>query len=437
MKLVRRRLEIPTAEVFVPLLQPARYKGAWGGRGGGKDHFFAEKLIDDSLYERGLLSVCIREVQRTLAQSSKRLLESKLTTFGLGEADGFKVFREAIETPGDGIIIFNGMQDHTAESIKSLEGFKRAWWTEAQTASATSLKLLRPTLRAEGSELWFAWNPKRAPDVEHPENSVDGLLRGSNPPPRSVVVEAQWRDNPWFPKELEEEETYDRQHRQPEDYAHIWDGAYETRSEARVFKNWSVAEYDTPANATFRFGADFGFSVDPSVLSRSFLGRWESEPGKSRVIADDASRDLFIDYEAYRVGCDVDHTPALFAGDAPDGRWQNPYGDVGIPGALSWPIIADSSNPQTISFLKRMGLNVRPAKKGPGSIEEGVNFLKSYRIWIHVRCKKTADEFLFYSFKVDKATGLILPVLEDKKNHVIDATRYAVEDMRRAKGFFG
>jgi phage terminase large subunit len=120
-------LHIPTAEVFKPLYQPSRYKGAWGGRGSGKSHDRAGALVDDSLYERGLLSVCIREVQKSLKDSAKRLIEAKLVDFRLGEADGFKVYSDCIQTPGDGIIIFQGMQDHTAESIKSLEGFKRAW----------------------------------------------------------------------------------------------------------------------------------------------------------------------------------------------------------------------------------------------------------------------------------------------------------------------
>ena len=125
-------LTIPTAEVFEPLLAPSRYKGAHGGRGSGKSHFFAGVMIEDSLAEKGLLSVCIREVQKTLKDSAKRLLEKKLSDFRLGEADGFKVYEDRIKTPGDGVVIFQGMQDHTAESIKSLEGFKRAWVEEGQ-----------------------------------------------------------------------------------------------------------------------------------------------------------------------------------------------------------------------------------------------------------------------------------------------------------------
>jgi phage terminase large subunit len=221
-------LRIDTAAVFEPLLEPARYKGAWGGRGSGKSHFFAEKLIDDSLYEPGMLSVCIREVQKTLKQSSKRLIEAKLKDLGLGEKDGFKVFQEVIQTPGDGVIAFQGMQDHTAESIKSLEGFKRAWMEEAQTISANSLNLLRPTIRASGSEIWASWNARRKTDP------VDLMFRGAEIPTGAVVVKANWRDNPWFTAELEQERL-DCLRMQPDQYDHIWEGGYITVASGAYF----------------------------------------------------------------------------------------------------------------------------------------------------------------------------------------------------------
>lgn len=207
--------------MFQPLLEPARYKAAHGGRGSGKSHFFADLLIEDSLAERGLRSVCIREVQKSLKESAKRLLEDKLAEHSLGEADGFKVFREVIETPGDGAVIFQGMQDHTAESIKSLEGFRRAWVEEAQTLSARSLSLLRPTIRAEDSQLWFSWNPRRKTDP------VDVMLRGGSKPTGAAVVQANWSDNPWFPSVLEQERI-DCQRDNPDQYEHIWEGGYAT-----------------------------------------------------------------------------------------------------------------------------------------------------------------------------------------------------------------
>lgn len=212
-------LRIDTAPVFEPLLQPARYKGAHGGRGSGKSHFFAGLLIEDSLAEKGLLSLCVREVQKSLQQSAKRLIEAKLAEFRLGEPDGFKIFKDVIQTPGDGIVAFQGMQDHTAESVKSFEGFKRAWAEEAQALSTTSLTLLRPTIRAPGSELWFSWNPRRKSDP------VDVMLRGKELPTGASVVQANWSDNPWFPPELEQERK-DCLRTDPDQYDHIWQGGY-------------------------------------------------------------------------------------------------------------------------------------------------------------------------------------------------------------------
>lgn len=198
------------------MLQPARYKGAHGGRGSGKSHFFAEQIVQDSLAIKGLLSVCIREVQQTLKHSSKRLIEKKLIDLGVGGE--FRVFSDRIQTPGDGIIAFQGMADHTAESIKSLEGFGRAWVEEAQTLSLRSLTLLRPTIRADGSEIWAGWNPRRKSDA------IDEFLRASKPND-AVVVEANWQDNPKFPKVLDDERRLDLE-KYPDRYDHIWEGGY-------------------------------------------------------------------------------------------------------------------------------------------------------------------------------------------------------------------
>ena len=151
--MTRRAVQIETARVFQPLLEPARYKGAWGGRGSGKSHFFAGLLVEECLATKGTLAIGVREVQKSLKESAKRLIEAKLAEYGIGEADGFKIYEDRIRTPGDGVIGFQGMQDHTAESVKSLEGYRLAWVEEAQTLSARSLTLLRPTIRASGSEL--------------------------------------------------------------------------------------------------------------------------------------------------------------------------------------------------------------------------------------------------------------------------------------------
>ena len=402
-------LEIKTPRVFVPLIGPARYKGAHGGRGSAKSHFFAESLIERIVLNPGTRAVGIREVQASIKESSKRLLEDKIISMGVSSM--FEVQERQIKTHGDGLIIFRGMKNETAESIKSLEGYDVAWVEEAQTISQRSLDMLRPTIRKEHSELWFGWNPKT------PSDPIDRLLR-NNPPPGSAVVESNWRDNPFFPDVLRAEMEYDRG-RDTDKYLHIWEGQYEKHSESRVFHNWRVEPFESPADAIFRFGADWGFSVDPTVLVRGYI---EGDT-------------LYVDYEAWKVGCEIDETPSLFAGtdeqDPP--RWANPNGHDGLEGALKWKIMADSARPETISYMQKRGFKIQGARKGPGSVEEGVNFLKNYDIVVHPRCNHVADELAYYSYKRDPLTDEILPVLEDKKNHTIDALRYMVESVRRHK----
>ena len=249
-------LVLDTARVFAPLLAPARYKGAYGGRGAGKSHFFAELLIEEHLRYPGLRSVCIREVQKTLKDSSKRLIEDKLAAHSLQSAQGFRVYTEVIAAPGDGLISFIGMQDHNAESIKSLEGYGRAWVEEAQTLSGRSLALLRPTIRSEDSELWFSWNPRRTSDA------VDGMFRGGSPPSKSVVVRANWSDNPRFTAVLEQERI-DCLRDNPAQYHHIWEGGY-----AAVFEGAYFAAELARARTEKRIGK---LGADPLMRMRLFL----------------------------------------------------------------------------------------------------------------------------------------------------------------------
>lgn len=387
-------LKINTPRWAVPLLEPARYRAAHGGRGSGKSHFFAEMMIEEHIRNPNQSSVCVREIQKSLKQSVKKLLETKIEELGVGHM--FDVQDTVIKSRnGSGMIIFQGMQNHTADSIKSLEGYDRAWVEEAQSLSETSLTLLRPTIRKPGSELWFTWNPR------HDTDPVDVLLRGERPPKDATVVQVNYEDNPWFPDVLREEMEYDRG-RDIDKFNHVWLGGYLTNSEARVFRNWRVEEFDTPRGVTFRFGADWGFASDPTVLIRCWI----------------EGRTLYIDYEAYMVNCEILNIPDLF---------------MTIPDAEKYPIIADSARPETISHVKKHGFpRIMAAVKGPKSIEDGIEWLKSYEIIVHPRCKHTIDELSLYSYKVDKITEQVLPELEDKNNHVIDALRYAVEGLRRA-----
>lgn len=208
---------IQSIGVFAPLYRPARYKGVFGGRGSGKSRFFARLMVLRARTEPGFRAICLREVQKSLAGSSMQLLRDEIERTG---SPGFRVLRDRIQTPGGGEVLFQGLQDHTADSVKSLEGVQVAWIEEAQTLSAYSLELLRPTIRAPGSEIWASWNPRSADDP------IDQLLRGPNPPADAIVVRADYMDNPRFPPELEAERQRD-QVANPHRYAHIWEGAYE------------------------------------------------------------------------------------------------------------------------------------------------------------------------------------------------------------------
>jgi phage terminase large subunit len=270
------------------------------------------------------------------------------------------------------------------------------WGEEAQAFSQASIDTVVPTIRAPGSRLIWTWNPDLQTDP------VDAMFRGEGgPPPRSIVREVNYTDNPWFPEVLRGEMEWDRG-RDIDKYNHIWRGQYRQNSEARVFKNWRVEAFETPPNVELRLGADFGFSIDPSCALRCWI---------------DGTR-LYVDYEAWGLGVEIVNLPALF---------------MSIPEAEKWWMMADSSRPETISHLRNNGFpRIIAAVKGPRSLEEGVEWLKSYDIIVHPRCQHLIDELTLYSYKIDPLTSLVTSVLQDKDNHMIDALRYATEGARRA-----
>jgi len=386
----------------LPFHQPARYKGARGGRASGKSHEFAALAVEAMVQDPTLRFVCIREVQRSLKFSAKALIESKIRE--LGVADQFEILSTEIRRRGGtGVMIFEGMQDHTADSLKSLEGFGRAWVEEAQSLSKRSLDLLLPTIRAEGSEIWFSWNP------EDPTDPVDQFLV-ANKPDGAVVVEVQYTQNPWVTDTMREEAERMRR-LDPDAYAHIWLGGYNQRSQAQVLSGkWRVEEFEPGDNWDGPYlGADWGFSQDPTVLVRVWL----------------ADGRLWIDYDVGGVGVELDQLPRLFDS---------------VPGARDHTIRADSARPETISHMASRGFRCVGAPKWSGSVEDGVSWLRSHEeIVIHPRCKRASDEARLWSYKVDRLTGDPLPKLEDAHNHVWDAVRYACAPMIQRKatpGFY-
>ena len=384
------RVNIPTPRWAIPLLAPSRYKGSKGGRSSGKSHFWGERLVECAVANPDLSVVCIREVQKSLKFSAKRLIEAKIRSMGVQHL--FVVLNNEIQrVGGSGVIIFQGMQDHTADSIKSLEGFGVAWCEEAQNLSARSLELLLPTIREEGSEIWFSWNP------DQPDDAVDDLLV-KNCPDDAIVVHVDFTDNPFCPDVIKKEAARHLK-RDPLTYAHVWEGAYNTRSDDQVLAGkWRVDDFEVQPEWDGPYiGADWGFSTDPNTLIECWID----------------GNVLLISEEQYGHGVEIDDTPEFFAP---------------ISTAKTHTVRADSARPELISYMQRNGYPlVRSVEKWPGSVADGISKLRSFdEILIHPRCKHTIEEARLWKYKRDRLTGDILPALIDKNNHCWDAIRYAI-----------
>lgn len=381
-------------EAFSFLFVPSRYKACHGGRGGGKSHAFALALLLIGR-ERPIRVLCAREIQTSIKDSVKLLLDDyrqKIDPYG----EFYHSTNSEITGANGTLFVFAGLRNNP-DSVKSMEGLDFVWVEEANRVSKKSLRLLIPTVRKPGSELWFNWNRDRADDP------VDEMFLGpAGPPPNSIVRCINYDQNPWFSEELRAEMEYDKL-RDYQGYLHTWEGQLTIRSDAQVFTRWEVDDtVQSTDEDRIRLGADWGFSTDPTTLVRIFF----------------RGRKLYIEEEAYALGCEIDDTPELF--------------DT-VSGSRKWPIIADSARPETISYMRRHGFSIRKATKGQNSVHEGVKFLQSYDIKVHPRCKHVIKELSTYSYKIDKQTEEVLPELRDENNNMIDAIRYAAEADRRMR----
>ena len=387
------KLALSTPRWGKPLLAPIRYKGAKGGRGSGKSHFFAEQLVAAIATNPDLSAVCIREVQRSLKFSAKKLIEDKIRALGVSHL--FEITSiEIRRVGGDGVIIFQGMQNHTADSIKSLEGFKIAWVEEAQSISERSMKLLLPTIRMEGSEIWFSWNPDQETDP------VDKMFHDAGDDPDYRLIHVNYPQNPFCPQLLKDEA--DRHlRRDPDSYAHVWLGQYNLKSDDQVLAGKCITQDFEPQPEWQGpyLGADWGFSSDPDTLVECYI--------------DPATDKLYIRHELYRVGVEINDTPEF---------WDN------IPNAKTHTVRADCARPEVISYMKHHGYpKTVSVEKWAGSVEDGISTLRGFeQIVIHSDCTHTAEEARLWKYKRDRLTDDVLPVLIDKHNHCWDAIRYAL-----------
>lgn len=390
------RIEIP------PKLIPAfegnyRYRCSHGGRGSAKTRTFALMTAIRGYMaamngQSGVI-LCAREYMNSLEESSMEEVKQAIRSVPWLN-DFYELGEKYIRTKCRSVsYVFAGLR-HNLDSIKSKARILIAWVDEAESVSEIAWTKLAPTVREAGSEIWVTWNPER-------DGSATDKRFRKNPPDNAIVVEMNYDDNPWFPSVLEDERLNDQARLDPATYAWIWEGAYLENSDKQVLANKYVVQSfpdDLWQKADrLLFGADFGFAKDPNTLIRMF-------------ILDDC---LYIEREAYGVGVELDHMPEFYDE---------------IPEARKWPIKADSARPETISYLKRQGFNISAAKKWQGSVEDGITYLRGFKqIIIHPKCKETAKEARLYSYKTDRITGEVLPVILDANNHCWDAVRYGLD----------
>lgn len=382
---VDTNINLKVANVYKPLWKNAKRRNyIYGGRGSGKSHDVAEYCLFRA-YQAKIKVLCTRELQNSIADSVYSLLKNKITDMKLDFF--FTVYKDRIVGNNGSEFIFKGIHNNVSE-IKSMENISIAWLEESQSLSRESIDVIVPTIRAPGSILIFTFNPYKDNDPIYVEMK--------NATEDDLVIKANYSDNPWFPEELRLEMERDKKN-DYQKYLWVWEGECLGLSDAQIFRGKYVVEnFETPKNADFHFGADWGFANDPTTLVRSFI----------------VGNDLYIDMCAGKIGCDLEDTPSLFNE---------------VQGSSIYPIYADSARPETISFMRSKHYNVIAAEKWNGSVEDGIQYLRSFScIHIHERCKAVAEEFDLYQYKVDRQTGEVLRVPVDKFNHYIDAIRYSL-----------
>lgn len=363
-----------------------RYKVAYGGRSSGKSFSMVVASLVKAL-ERPCRILCVRQFQNSIADSVHKLISDSI--YRLKLENYFTITQNSIRCYNGSEYIFKGIHNNVQE-IKSLEGVDYCLCEESQNFTDESWEILIPTIRKEGSEFWISFNPERDDDSTYRRFVL-------NKPDNCKTVMINYTDNPWCPAVMKEEAEACKKQDYSK-YEHIWLGKTVMETEAQIFKGkFEILDFEAEPYTEFFYGADWGFASDKTALVRCFI----------------ENNCLYIDYEAGGVGIEMEEIPKLF--------------DT-VPESRKWTIRADCARPETISYVARHGFRCIPCQKWKGSIEDGIEYIRSFdKIYIHPRCKQTIEEFQKYSYKKDRVSGDILPIVVDAWNHYIDALRYSIE----------
>jgi phage terminase large subunit len=408
----------------------SRYKVYYGGRGSGKSWAIAEALIRLAA-AMPIRVLCLREFQNSIKQSSHKVLKDTITRLGL--QSWFTVTATAITSRTGAEFMFMGCFGNI-DSVRSTEGIDICWVEEAHSIAEASWRVITPTIRKVGSEIWVSFNM---------DDENDATYRRLVKTKRDDVIlhKVNYDQNPYF----EQSPMYgDMLHDKATDYhlyEHIWLGAPRRISNSIIFSGkYRVGDLnDDPwfqpkawmeygQDERLFFGADFGFAQDPGALIRMFEWHQREEVPERGMM--DTTR-LIITHEAYATGVETDDLPEFWTSNVPDCR--------------DWPIWADCSRPETISPLKnKHGFRIDGAEKWDGSVKDGITHLRNYHeIVISPQCPNTAREAHLYRYKVDPkivdehGQPQVLPIVIDKHNHAWDATRYGLNGQIQRGGSLG
>ncbi len=377
----------PVAE---PPLGAYRYRGLFGGRGSAKSYTFAAMLAIRGA-EQKLRILATREYQTSIKESFYAEVEEVIASNDT-LSHMYDVGENYIRSRTGTEFIFRGLR-HNISAIRSMSGINVAVVEEAEDVPEKSWRALTPTIRAPGSEIWAAWNPR---DKGSP---VDKRFR-QRTPKNGIFLEMNYADNPFFPDVLEQERLEDLELYDPATYAHVWEGAYLENSDVQILHGKVRVEEFEPEKEWGGpyYGLDFGFSQDPTAAVEAYIN----------------DNTLYVYREAGGIGIEIDQTADVVKKAMP--RIEDCY------------IRADAESPQNISYLARNGLpKILPCKKWAGSVKYGVKHLRSYRaIVIHPSCSQLHKETRLYSYKVDRYSNEPTTEIVDAHNHYIDALRYAL-----------
>lgn len=380
-------------DLLIPPRGTYAFRCMYSGRGGGKSSGAAFGAALKGAEEE-LNILCVRQYQNSIKRSFFADLVKAIRSNRV-LSDHYQIGENYIKGRNGTRFIFMGL-DRNPESVRSVSNVGLTIFEEAEDATERVWSVLIPSIfRTPKAECWVLWNPRTR------GSPTDKRFRGEHIPARTEVLELSYRDNPFFPAELEEQRLNDFR-RDPQLYAHVWEGEYLENSERQVFANkWSLEEFTPQKDWDGPYqGLDFGFDPDPLAAIRA----WRHNDR------------IYVEREAFgtRVGNEA------VAG----------FIDQRIPDFAKYVTRADSADSRTINYLSGRGLpSIRPVKKGAGSVREGIRWLRGHeKIVLHPRCTELAREFRLYSHKVNDA-GDILPDIADGFDHGIDALRYAMQPL--------